>query len=313
MHQYKQARDKMKVGYISDDIYLEHKTGKIHPESTERLTAIKEELKSLEASLVLLKPIKATPEIVSLVHPQQYISYIQECSKNNLFIDGDTITSKESYKVALAAVGAGIVAVDAIVNNDIDRAFAAVRPPGHHASKQKAMGFCLFNNIAITARYAQDQGYKKVFIVDFDVHHGNGTQDIFYDDASVFYFSTHEEMSFPGTGNEKDIGVDEGEGFTSNHRLKHNSSDEDILKIYKEELPPLVEKFNPDIILVSAGYDIHESDPLAGLNITTEGIKELVHEILTLKNIPYIFMLEGGYDVDALAQSVRVTVEEMLK
>lgn len=303
----------MKVGYISDDIYLKHDTGEGHPESKERLIAINNEMKDLEYELVMLSPIKATTEILSLVHPTRYISHIKKCCEEDIAIDNDTITSIESYEVALKAVGAGVVAVDAIVNNKIDRAFAAVRPPGHHASKQKAMGFCLFNNIAVTARYSQTKGYEKVFIVDFDVHHGNGTQDIFYDDSSVFYFSTHEEMSFPGTGSMKDIGVDEGEGFNFNYRLKYDSGDEEILSVYKEILPQLVDKFDPDIILVSAGYDIHESDPLAGLNITTQGIRELVYEILSLKGIPYIFMLEGGYDVKALGDSVRVTVEEMLK
>lgn len=303
----------MKVGYISDDIYLNHDTGKLHPESKERLIAIADEMKDIEGNLLLLSPVKVSTKIVSLVHPLPYINHIQECCEKELEIDNDTTTSIESYEVALQAVGAGIVAVDAIVNNEIDRAFAAVRPPGHHASKQKAMGFCLFNNIAVTARYAQEKGYKKIFIIDFDVHHGNGTQDIFYDDSSVFYFSTHEEMSFPGTGNPKDVGKGNGEGFNFNYRLKYDSSDDEILKVYKNELPPLVQKFNPDIILVSAGYDIHESDPLAGLNITTDGIKKLVQEILKLKDVPYIFMLEGGYDLEALGQSVKVTLEEMLE
>ena len=303
----------MKVGYISDDIYLNHDTGKLHPESKERLIAIADEMKDIEGNLLLLSPVKVSTKIVSLVHPLPYINHIQECCEKELEIDNDTTTSVESYEVALQAVGAGIVAVDAIVNNEIDRAFAAVRPPGHHASKQKAMGFCLFNNIAVTARYAQEKGYKKIFIIDFDVHHGNGTQDIFYDDSSVFYFSTHEEMSFPGTGSMKDIGIDEGEGYNFNHRLKYNSGDDEILKVYKEKLPSLVKEFNPDIILVSAGYDLHESDPLGGLNITTEGIRELVNGILELKSVPYIFMLEGGYDIDALAKNVSVTIEEMMK
>lgn len=302
----------MKVGYISDDIYLKHGTG-FHPESKERLMAIKKEMKGIEEKLLQLSPIKASTEIVSLVHPITYINYIKECCEKGLIIDDDTDTSIESYEVALKAVGAGVVAVDAIVNNEIDRAFASVRPPGHHASNQKAMGFCLFNNIAVTAMYAQEQGYKKVFIIDFDVHHGNGTQDIFYDDSSVFYFSTHEDMSFPGTGSMKDIGEYDGVGFNYNYRLKNHSGDEEILSIYKEKLPPLVEKFNPDIILVSAGYDLHESDPLGGLNVTTEGIRKLVAGILELKNVPYIFMLEGGYDVDALAKNVRVTIEKMMK
>ena len=303
----------MKVGYISDDIYLKHDTGKGHPESKERLLAIENEMTDLKDSLVLLKPIKATRQVLSLVHPKSYINHIQDCSQNNIAIDNETIASKESYEVALRAVGAGIVAVDAIKNSEVDRVFASVRPPGHHAGQQNAMGFCLFNNIAVTAKYAQEQGYKKVFIVDFDVHHGNGTQDIFYDNASVFYFSTHQKMGFPGTGDPKEIGIDEGKGFTFNYGLEYDSFDEDILKVYTEKLPPLVEKFNPDIILVSAGYDIHKRDKLGGLNITTQGIKELVSEILKLKDVPYIFMLEGGYNVKALGESVRVTVEEMLK
>lgn len=303
----------MKVGYISDDIYLKHNTGEGHPESKERLIAINNEIKDLKDELVMLSPIKVTTEMLNLVHPLEYISHIQECSEKGIEIDSDTMTSKESYQVALEAAGAGIIAVDAILNNEINRAFAAVRPPGHHATKQKAMGFCLFNNIAVTAKYAQEKGYKKVFIIDFDVHHGNGTQDIFYDDSSVFYFSTYEEMGFPGTGSMKDIGVDDGEGFNINFRLKYQSGDEEILNIYRDILPQLVEMFNPDIILVSAGYDIHESDPLAGLNITTEGIRELVSTIVSLSSVPYIFMLEGGYDTNALAKSVRVTIEEMLK
>jgi len=303
----------MKIGYISDDVYLKHDTGEGHPESKERLIAIENEMKDLKDSLVLLKPIKANTQVLSLVHPESYIKHIQNCSENSIVIDNETIASKKSYEVALRAVGAGVIAVDAIKKSAVNRVFASVRPPGHHASAQNAMGFCLFNNIAVTARYAQEQGYKKVFIVDFDVHHGNGTQDIFYDDSSVFYFSTHQEMNFPGTGDPKETGIDKGEGFTFNYELEYDSFDEDILKVYTEQLPALVEKFNPDIILVSAGYDIHKRDRLGGLNITTQGIKELVSEILKLKDVPYIFMLEGGYNVGALGESVRVTVEEMLK
>ena len=303
----------MRVGYISDDSYLQHDTGKMHPESSERLRIIEDEVEALKDDLILLKPEEVASDILYLVHPYQYVDNIKQCCANSIAIDNDTVTSQGSFEAALKAVGAGVVAIDAIKADKIDRAFAAVRPPGHHASKQKAMGFCLFNNIAVTARYAQEQGYKKVFIIDFDVHHGNGTQDIFYEDQSVFYFSTHEEMSFPGTGHPKDFGGGNGEGYTFNYRLKYDCNDEDILKVYQEILPPLVDKFNPDIILVSAGYDIHIDDPLAGLNITTEGIGKLVEVILALKDTPFIFMLEGGYDVDALAESVKVTLEKMLQ
>jgi len=167
------------------------------------------------------------------------------------------------------------------------------------------MGFCLFNNIAITAKYAQSIGYNKVMIIDFDVHHGNGTQDTFYEDSSVFYFSSHQSFAYPGTGMESEKGAKDGKGYNANFLLMPDSGDDEILDIYKNELPPLVDSFNPDIVLVSAGYDLHESDPLAQLNVTTKGIVKLIRHILdSKKNIPYIFFLEGGYDVDALGISV---------
>lgn len=303
----------MRVGYISDEAYLRHNTGKIHPESSERLRIIEDEIASLKDDLILLTPCEVSFDILSLVHPYEYIEYVKECCENGMNIDGDTITSKGSFEAALKAVGAGIKAVYSIKKGEIDRAFAAVRPPGHHASRQKAMGFCLFNNIAVTAIYAQKQGYKKVFIIDFDVHHGNGTQDIFYEDSSVFYFSTHEKSIFPGTGDTNDIGSNKGAGYTFNYPLEHDSKDTDILKVYQDVLPPLIENFNPDIILVSAGYDIHIDDPLASLNVSLDGIRKLIRTILKMKDVPYVFMLEGGYDVDALAESVKVTLEEMLQ
>jgi acetoin utilization deacetylase AcuC-like enzyme len=174
------------------------------------------------------------------------------------------------------------------------------------------MGFCLFNNIAITARYAQSVGYKKVMIVDFDVHHGNGTQGTFWEDDTVFYFSSHQSFAYPGTGAETEVGEGKGRGYTANFFMMPESGDAELLDIYQNDLPPLVAKFKPDIILVSAGYDLHESDPLASLNVTTEGIREMVRTILSLSNVPYIFFLEGGYQLDALGENVKVTIEEML-
>jgi len=299
----------MRVGYIYDKIYLKHDTGLRHPESSKRLSAIEKEMDNLIDDLILLKPISASTEILALVHPHSHIDMI----KTTNFIDSDTIVSAKSYDVAKMAVGAGVVAIDAIKNNKIDRAFAAVRPPGHHCTKNKAMGFCLFNNIAITARYAQQQGFKKVFIADFDIHHGNGTEAIFYDDDSVFYFSSHQASCYPRTGPESSIGIKKGKGFTSNHLLMLESGDKEILDIYKNDFLKKVKEFNPDIILVSAGYDLHESDPLAISNVTTEGIRQIVKEILNSANVPSIFMLEGGYNLKALAKNVKVTIEEMMK
>ncbi|MBN2824750.1 MAG: histone deacetylase [Campylobacterales bacterium] len=304
----------MKVGYIYDDMYTQHDTGIFHAESKERLKAIEKEIAPLKDKLILLEPIEASPKIIELVHLYSHIQSIEEASSNAVQIDADTITSHDSYKAACKAVGAGIVAIDAFKNGVIQRAFAAVRPPGHHATRQRAMGFCLFNNIAIAARYAQTQGYEKLFIVDFDVHHGNGTQELFYEDATVFYFSSHQSPAYPGSGHESERGAGAGEGFTSNQMLMPQSGDEEILEIYQEELPKLVKDFDPDMILVSAGYDLHESDPLASLNVTTQGVGQIVEAILRSKaDIPYLFMLEGGYNVEALGKNVRVTLEKMLE
>jgi len=303
----------LKPIFIKSSIYLRHKTIN-HPESVDRLISIYSKIKPIEDKLNILEPKKATIEQLLTVHTKEHILRVQEYSQKQESLDADTQTSKSSFEVALYAVGSGIVAVDAIKSGISNFAFCAVRPPGHHARPNQAMGFCLFNNIAITAKYAQQMGYKKVFIIDFDVHHGNGTQDIFYEDNSVFYFSTHQAFTFPGSGNPDEIGKGAGEGFTFNYPLMPNSKDEDILEVYYNELPELIATFNPDIILVSAGYDLHESDPLAMLDITFDGVNSIVETILSQKpNIPKIFFLEGGYEVNALAKNVKNTLESMIK
>ena len=302
-----------KVAYITDDLYLKHDTGAMHPESPQRLIAINQTIYPLRNQLLLVSPIQVSKSILELVHPLEYIDTIERMSEYGENIDSDTICSVESYNAACMAVGAGIAALDGIKVGEFERAFCAVRPPGHHATPTQAMGFCLFNNIAIAARYAQNIGYKKVMIIDFDVHHGNGTQDTFWQDDTVFYFSSHQAFSYPGTGAETHRGEGRGEGYTANFLMMPESTDVELLDIYENDLPPLIDKFNPDIILVSAGYDLHESDPLASLNITTEGIGSMVRGILASKDVPYVFFLEGGYDVKALGENVKVTLEEMLK
>ena len=303
----------MKVAYITDDIYLEHDTGMGHPESKQRLIAINRAVEPLRYELVMKSPIAVSKEILQTVHSAEHIENIIDASEYATPIDSDTICSLDSYSAAVKAVGAGVVALDGIKNGEFERAFCAVRPPGHHATPTQAMGFCLFNNIAIAAKYAQSIGYEKVMIIDFDVHHGNGTQDTFYYDDTVFYFSSHQAFAYPGTGMEKEKGAGKGEGYTANFLMMPDGGDMEVLDIYENDLPKYVDRFDPDIILVSAGYDLHESDPLAQLNVTTEGIRQIVRYILEGANVPSVFFLEGGYDVDALGRNVKATLEEMLK
>ena len=302
----------MKVAYITDDIYLQHDTGAMHPESKQRLIAINKAIEPLRHKLLEKFPLWITEELLQMVHSDEHIKNIKISSQNATPIDSDTICSKDSYPAAVKAVGAGVTALDGIKAGEFERAFCAVRPPGHHARPNQAMGFCLFNNIAVAARYAQKIGYEKVMIIDFDVHHGNGTQDTFYADDTVFYFSSHQAFAYPGTGAERDKGEGKGKGFTANFLMMPESTDNELLDIYENDLPPLIDTFNPDIILVSAGYDLHESDPLASLNITTNGIRKMVRGILDSKKVPFVFFLEGGYDVEALGRNVKVTLEEML-
>ena len=302
-----------RVAYITDPLYLQHNPGSGHPESPRRLRAIDEAIAPLLNDLVTLAPVRVSREMLRSVHTDEEIEEVYQASMTERAIDSDTICSKASYDAACMAVGAGITALDAIRAGEIERAFCAVRPPGHHARPSQAMGFCLFNNIAIAARYAQKIGYKRVMIVDFDVHHGNGTQEIFYEDNSVFYFSSHQSFAYPGTGMERERGIGRGEGYTANFLMMPDGGDAELLPLYQQELPPLMDRFDPDILLVSAGYDLHESDPLAQLNVTTEGIRKMVRSILACKEIPSLFFLEGGYDPEALGNNVKVTIEEMMR
>lgn len=300
------------VAFIYDPIFLEHYTGRHHPESSQRLRSIIEAVEPIKEQLVWLQPSSATLDLIQLIHPLEHIDSVELASKTERAIDADTQVSSDSYEAALKAVGAGITAVDAIQRGEIKSAFCAVRPPGHHATVDQAMGFCLFNNIAITARYAQFLGYEKVMIIDFDVHHGNGTQDIFYADPTVFYFSSHQYPAYPGSGGVDEKGTGKGQGFTHNFPMRAYSGDDEIIPIYEGALQEDVKSFQPDMILVSAGYDLHESDPLAQLQVTTEAIGTIVAGIMESSDVPKIFMLEGGYNVQALGESVALTLKEMI-
>lgn len=301
-----------KAGLIYDDIFLAHETPEWHPESKERLIAIIDALKSSEIwdKLIHIKPRKADFKDIEAVHTHEYIERIKKAQPG--YLDTDTYLSENSLDAALYAAGAVMEAIDKCKKGEIERAFCAVRPPGHHAEAERAMGFCIFNNVAAGARYAQKRGYKKIFIIDFDVHHGNGTQHIFEEDDTVFYFSTHEYPHYPGTGSESEKGKGKGKEFTYNMPMKHGSGDKEYFSVYNNVLPHLVKKFEPDMILVSAGYDIRVEDPLSGIRVSDEGIRGIVNSILSCAEVPVIFTLEGGYDLQALGKSVLLTIKEML-
>jgi acetoin utilization deacetylase AcuC-like enzyme len=297
----------MKTAFIYDEIFLEHETPQGHPESKQRLISIIRTLKesSLWDRLIHVRPEKAGIDDILLVHSKEYIERLKGFDEG--YIDPDSYISKKSLEVALYAAGAAKKAVDLCRGGEILRIFCAVRPPGHHAERDRAMGFCIFNNVAIAARYAQKRGFRKVFIIDFDVHHGNGTQHIFEEDETVFYFSTHQYPHYPGTGDESERGIGKGMGYTMNLPLRGGSGDKEYLYIYNELLPPIVKGFSPDLILVSAGYDICSEDPLSSIRVSDEGIQGIVRSILSFE-LPVIFCLEGGYDLRALSRSVLITL-----
>jgi acetoin utilization deacetylase AcuC-like enzyme len=301
------------VGFIYDDIFLKHETPKRHPENKDRLVAIIKAVRTarLTNRLNNIKPRIASFEDISLVHSDRYIDNLRALKTG--YLDHDTYLSKYSLEAALYAAGAVIEAVERCKSGETDRVFCAVRPPGHHAEKRSAMGFCIFNNVAIGARYAQRAGIKKIFIIDFDAHHGNGTQHAFEGDNSVFYFSSHQFSLFPCTGGQAEKGRDIGEGYTFNITVDAGAGDPEFINIYQNILPPLVKRFSPDLMLVSAGYDILNADPLANLNVSQKGLRIMIRQILECSSAPAIFVLEGGYNLEELGKGVSITLAEMLK
>lgn len=306
----------MQVGYIFHEDYLKHETGN-HPENPGRLLAIMEALteSNLINKLTLIQPAFATIDQVRFIHSLNYINSVEDFCSVEMAIDMDTPTSSRSFKTALLAAGGVISAVDA-VNNNMDSVFALVRPPGHHAEPDKGMGFCLFNNVAIGARYAQSIGLSKVLTVDWDVHHGNGTQKAFYNDGSVLYFSIHQYPHYPGTGKLKETGAGNGKGCTINVPLPMGAKDDDYIYVFNEILVPAARQFKPDIIFVSAGQDGHMDDPLSGMNLSSTGfammsdvVRSLSDELCSAK---LVLALEGGYNYQALGESVVLIFKSLL-
>jgi acetoin utilization deacetylase AcuC-like enzyme len=302
-----------RVGFVYDEVMLGHEPPPWHPERSARLLRILDALKGskLWDRLVHISPAKAGFDDIALVHTPEYIDKIKTFGEGCL--DLDTYMSRDTLEAALYAAGSVMKAVETCRRGEITKAFCAVRPPGHHAEADCAMGFCLFNNVAVGARYAQEMGYDKVFIADFDAHHGNGTQHIFEEDDTVFYFSTHQYPYYPDTGKDLERGKGKGIGYTYNVQILKGSGDKDYLNVYQDILPGLVTRFDPDLVLVSAGYDIHVNDPHADIRVTGEGIRGVARSILSSSDCPVIFVLEGGYDLESLAESVCITINEMLK
>ena len=307
-----------KTGYISDPFYLKHKN-EPHPENPGRLNAIQKNIESSKYynNLTLIQPRKATVEDIAKVHGTGYIRSVEDSCRNGVRnLDADTVISSDSYQAALLSAGAGLEALDKILEGTVGNAFCAVRPPGHHAEQNKAMGFCLFNNVGVIARYAQDvKNIQKIFIFDWDVHHGNGTQHSFYKDSSIYYSSIHQYPFYPGTGGVDETGTGDGLGSNLNLPMRAYSCDADYINAIEQKLIPVIQKFNPDLIIISAGFDAHENDPLAQINLSTDCYGKMTQKLMEIANDVcngrILSMLEGGYDYSALADSVKLHVETL--
>ena len=309
----------MKVGCVYHPIYLKHDTGQ-HVEIAKRLEAIMSHLEQtgLKQQLTPIEPCPASVEELSSVHQEQYISHIQDVAqRGGGWLDADTVMSPGSYEAALYAAGGVIRATEAVMNGEVGSAFALVRPPGHHATSRRAMGFCLFNNVAVATKYALAKyNLERIAIIDFDVHHGNGTQETFYDSPQVLYISTHQYPFYPGTGSVEQIGSGEAEGTTVNIPLQAGCGDSEYLPVFEQIITPVTRRFKPQLILVSAGYDTHWADELALMQVSTTGFAQMVRIIKQLADElcsgRLVFTLEGGYNLTALATSVKATFDVLL-
>ena len=307
------------TGFVYHADYLRHDTG-FHPESADRLLSImrKLEQQDLITQLEQVIPEHAPIEAIEYVHTDDYVQKVAEMSaRGGGMLDPDTPVCAATYKIALLAAGGLMRAVDSVMADDLKHVFALVRPPGHHANASRGRGFCIFTNIAIAAEYLKRvYRLKRILIVDWDVHHGNGTQEIFFDDPAVLYLSTHQYPHYPGTGWITEVGAGEGEGFTVNIPLPIGSGDADYLFGLTSLLVPIAREFRPECVLVSSGFDAHSTDPLASMNVSTSGFGAFADLVLAIANEQcrgrVILTLEGGYNHDALGESVLAVFHSLL-
>ena len=308
-----------KVGYVFHPVYLEHDTG-AHIENSSRLKSVITHLEKtgVLSELIAVSPRAATTGEIASVHDLTYIAYVNYVSrKGGAWLEVDTVISGKSFDAATCAAGGLIEATRAVVDGKIDSAFALVRPPGHHATFDRAEGFCIFNNIAIAANYALDTYHlERIAIIDFDVHHGNGTQRTFYSDPRVLYVSTHQFPHYPGTGRVEDTGEDAGKGTTLNIPLPVGCGDDQFKEVFHQLVVPAVRRYHPQLIMVSTGYDTHWADELAQMQMTTTGFGEIMLQIKQLADEfcrgKLVLTLEGGYHLEALATSVKATFDILL-
>ena len=307
----------MKTGLITSDTYQNHNTGDGHPEKIDRVTVVIDNFKKLDnKKLIWKKPNKFENSFLIKTHTSNYIDQVNKSfpKKGYNFLDGDTVVSPGSKDASKDAVGSIITAIDGVQNKEFKNAFCAVRPPGHHAEKEKAMGFCIFNNVAVGANYLIEKyKYNKIAIIDFDVHHGNGTQDIFYDNEKVLFISTHQYPYYPGSGSEKEKG-----NFNNvlNIPLEAGTSAEKYLNAYENVLNK-VREFKPEFLLFSAGFDAHIDDPLAQLQLSSEDFYKITKRTLEISkpfcNGNVVSILEGGYDLKALQESTKRHVDALIE
>ncbi len=302
----------MPTGVIVSDDFRKHDSGRGHPESPHRMDAVFRAIRApdLAAKLEVVDPKPAEKEHILLVHWERlYDEVLATRGKERTYLDSDTVASPATAEVAHLAVGSVLTGIDRVMEGKLENAFAFLRPPGHHAKPDKAMGFCFFNNVAVGAMYALKRyQLRRVLVIDFDVHHGNGTQKAFYTSPEVLYLSTHQSPHYPGTGGIHETGKDEGEGYTLNVPMPAGMGDREYLRIFREVLVPVGLEYRPELVLVSAGFDAHRDDPLGGMELSSAGYAAITVEILRLAREACggrtVFALEGGYQLRALEESI---------